>query len=432
MRNQCNANSTLYPLLNDGSYCTVSHDCVSCNCVNNKCTAALIPSSISSIPTIDSTRNLTTATMNAIEANVVGTSSDGYNIIAFTKPNNKNATFTLNNSASINVFMVGGGGNGAGGGGGAGGVVQQTITLPAGKYSVNVGNLGKNSNLLGSDRTSWIKNSGNNIVFIAYAGGDSTGFNNGSSRPGKGGSGAGAAWGGNNGSPGEAGIQTQSGNIKDGRRNTIWAAGTGNTADNNIANPGGKGMMNIDIKYNNWNIGNGGGGGAGTPGGDATLIQNIGGNDQDGNPIGPIKGGKGGDGILCTLPGIKNFSYDGKNWGQLYWAGGGGAGFSGYIYTYNDPLDYTKPVTSADGGKGGGGGGEGPWTSGSWPNGTRASGKDDNTGLNPANDKNPGYVNSGGNTGGAGGLNTGGGGGGQFDSGYGGEGGSGIVIISFK
>ncbi len=369
--------------------------------------------------------------ININNVDIAGLSSDGYNVYAYTTPNNSTANIAVNltQPQTMNIFLVGGGGNGAGGGGGAGAIVSQTIVLPVGNYTISVivGNTGR----VGGSRDTTISYNNGAVKYIARVGGDSTGFNNASSRPGKGGCGAGAAWGGFNGSPGEAGIQTQSGNIDGrGKRSTIWAAGTGNTDNNNIANPGGKGLMNIDVPYNNCNVGNGGGGGAGSPGGDATLIQNIGGNDQDGNPIGPIKGGKGGDGILCTLPGIKNFTYNGKNWGQLYWAGGGGAGFSGYTYTHDKPIDYTKPTVSADGGKGGGGGGEGPWLT-SDRNGPRASGIDDKSGLNPANDKNAYYLNSGGNTGGAGGLNTGGGGGGSFDSGAGGEGGSGIVIISF-
>ena len=371
--------------------------------------------------------------ININNVDVIGTSTDGYNVFAFTTPNNTNANILVNLSQSqvMNVFLVGGGGNGgwgSGGGGGAGGIVSQTVTLPAGNYtiSVSVGNTGRS----GGSRDTTITSSDGKINYIARAGGDSTGFNPGGSRPGNGGSGAGAAWGGTMGKAGMSGIQSQYGNTNaDGYRSTIWAAGTGNTADYNIANPGGKGMANSDVQYNNFNCGNGGGGGAGSPGGDASLIQNIGGNDQDGNPIGPIKCGKGGDGILCTLPGIKNFTYNGKNWGQLYWAGGGGAGFSGYTYTHNAPLDYSKPTVSADGGKGGGGGGEGPWLT-SDRNGPRASGKDDTNGLNPANNNNAYYLNSGKNTGGAGGLNTGGGGGGGYDSGYGGEGGSGIAIFS--
>ena len=394
------------------------------------------PPPVSTVTTVS--KQITGTGSNIININnvdIAGTSTDGYNVFAFTKPNNTSANIAVNLSQSqvMNVFLVGGGGNGGwggGGGGGAGGVVSQTVTLPAGNYtiSVSVGNTGRS----GGSRDTTITSSDGKIKYIARAGGDSTGFNPGGSRPGNGGSGAGAAWGGTMGKAGMSGIQSQYGNANaDGYRSTIWAAGTGNTADYNIANPGGKGMANSDVQYNNFNCGNGGGGGAGSPGGDASLIQNIGGNDQDGNPIGPIKGGKGGDGILCTLPGIKNFTYNGKNWGQLYWAGGGGAGFSGYTYTHNAPLDYSKPTVSADGGKGGGGGGEGPWLT-SDRNGPRASGNDDTNGLNPANNNNAYYLNSGKNTGGAGGLNTGGGGGGGYDSGAGGEGGSGIAIIAFS
>ena len=395
------------------------------------------PAPINSAPTTSTmttvSKKITGTGSNIININnvdITGTSTDGYNVYAYTTPNNTNANISVNLSQSqvMNVFLVGGGGNGGNGsassGGGAGGVVSQTVTLPAGNYtiSVSVGNTGKS----GGSRDTIITSSDGNLKLIAHAGGDGQGFNPGSNRPGNGGSGAGAAWAGSQ-SANAPGIQMRSY-----QGTTIFAAGTGNTADNNMTNPGGKGLLNVDVQTNNVNCGSGGGGGAGSPGGDATLVQAIGGNDQDGNPIGPIKGGKGGDGVLCTLPGIKNFIYNGKNWGQLYWGGGGGSGFTGYSYDRAHAFNYNGPLTSADGGKGGGGGGEGPFTSGSWPNGTRVSGKDDTNGLNPANNNNAYYLNSGGNTGGAGGLNTGGGGGGGYDSGAGGEGGSGIAIIAFS
>jgi len=383
---------------------------------------------------------LTTTNIIGTNVDIVGTSSDNFNVIAFTTPNNNKAYFTVLNSISVNIFMVGGGGNGGGrSGGGAGGVVQQTVTFQPGTYTVNVGNRGDNANLLGTDRTSWIKDSNNNIIYIARAGGDGNGFNPGSGRPGNGGSGGGAAWAGSQ-NANSPGIQ-----VRTYKGSTIFSAGIGNTTDNNIANPGGKGLINTDIITNNQNIGDGGGGGAGTPGGDATLLQAIGGNDQDGFPIGPIKGGNGGDGILCTLSGIKNFTYNGKNWGQLYWAGGGGAGFTGYTYDRTTPFNYNNPTKSADGGKGGGGGGQGPWKVGISSGGTQTptncfSGYGDNTGLNPggtylfygSNDAGlSGPTSDGGNHGGNGGNNTGGGGGGGYDSGGGGAGGSGIIIISF-
>ena len=37
-RAECNRPSSLTTLLNGGEYCTVSHDCKSCNCSGNRCT----------------------------------------------------------------------------------------------------------------------------------------------------------------------------------------------------------------------------------------------------------------------------------------------------------------------------------------------------------------------------------------------------------
>ena len=48
-RPACNAASTLETLLYGGEYCTVSHDCISCNCSNNKCTG---PAKSAPIPKI--------------------------------------------------------------------------------------------------------------------------------------------------------------------------------------------------------------------------------------------------------------------------------------------------------------------------------------------------------------------------------------------
>ena len=68
------------------------------------------------------------------------TSASGYTIHTFTSSD----TFVLPSARTLEYLVVGGGGGGgdgnsAGGGGGGGGVVTGTITLPAGTYSVVIG-----------------------------------------------------------------------------------------------------------------------------------------------------------------------------------------------------------------------------------------------------------------------------------------------------
>jgi hypothetical protein len=142
---------------------------------------------------------------------------------------------------------------------------------------------------------------------------------------------------------------------------------------------------------NNGGTGNGGGGGGG---GGASAA--------GGSPSGTVSG-NGGNGIVCTLPGISSSIY-----GSYYWGGGGGGSYS----------------TGTSGGNGGLGGGGG------------AANYSGTVGVGGGSSLNPGQtaVATGvAKAGGAGGANTGGGGGGaSLNSGYanGGAGGSGIVIIA--
>uniref|UniRef100_A0A6C0HS77 Fibronectin type-III domain-containing protein n=1 Tax=viral metagenome TaxID=1070528 RepID=A0A6C0HS77_9ZZZZ len=295
------------------------------------------------------------------------TNGVSYNVYFFTSSTITplTTTYTLNyNCNSFNycyVFAVGGGGSGssyAGAGGGGGGVVMMPVTLPSGSTtitaSVGSGGAASGGNALGNRGYNSYVNfssvSSSNV--IAYGGGYGSGGN-----PTVSASSGGSGGGGDNGA----------GN---------GLNGTGNNIGNNFANSGA--VFNSSAGQN----GGGGGGAGGSP---------------------PSAVNYGGPGIICNLPGIKDYIPIGKsNLGSYYWAGGGGGSVNG---SYNQ-----------NGGIGGGGGGANPST------GTSQLG---GTGYN-----NGGAGATSNGAGGAGGINTGGGGGGAWN-GIGGAGGSGIVAIAF-
>jgi len=311
------------------------------------------------------------------------TNGINYNVYVFTTPSNTDTTTTppasltsptytltynLNSSRLCYVLAVGGGSGGNVGGGGGGGVVMMPVLLPSGttKITVLIGNGG-------SGGTSSIGTKGYNTYvyfdtassknIFAYGGGYGT---YGSTDAASGGSGGGAS-------------QTRS------------TAANGNNNNNNFANKGG-GFSSLINRA-------GGGGGAG---------QGLG---TDANAP------SGGNGIKCTLPGIKDYNPipGTKSILSTYYWGGGGAGSQG------------GPGASSYGGNGGGGGG-GTFSNGNLYTSTGGAGYN-----NGAASSNSGSSVSNG-SGGAGGANTGGGGGGCWSpstSNTGGAGGSGFVAISF-
>ena len=327
--------------------------------------------------TTSSTYNNATATTNGINYNVYvfTTSSNTDTTTTTTAPASLTSptytlTYNLNSSRLCYVLAVGGGGGGGVGGGGAGGVVMMPVLLPSGttKITVLIGNGG-------SGGTSSIGTKGYNTYvyfdtvssnnIIAYGGGYGTYS---STNAASGGSGGGAS-------------QNQK------------TGANGNNDNKNFANKGGGFSSTINR--------GGGGGGAGQG-----LV-------TDANAP------SGGNGIKCTLPGIKDYTPSGKSILSTYYWGGGGAGSQG---------GGGASGASNSGGIGGGGGGTFDNTSlytstggAGYNNGAAAS----NSGVN-----NPG----GNGSGGAGGVNTGGGGGGCWSmssSNTAGTGGSGIVAIAF-
>ena len=303
---------------------------------------------------------------------VAGISSTSYKIYTFTSTT---TTYTVPYNCAISTSMyilaVGGGGGGGvdnAGGGGGGGVVLATKIIPVGSdtITITIGS-GQAVNIVGgtgnTTNVSFTKNIGLNV--IAGGGGGGTGYTavtkqtNGSSN---GGSGSGTSM------------------------STKQAGGLANNTNSNLAKNGGAGA--------GANTNNSGGGGAGTVGiSGSTAVGGFYGN--------------GGDGVLCTLNGIKDFG----SYGTYFWGGGGGG------------AAYTR--VGGRGGKGGGGGGNFYSLQGS------TAGLGDTNCLNFAKNGTDYIVPT---NNGTGGVNTGGGGGGASNGGggsSGGAGGSGIVIIAF-
>ena len=297
------------------------------------------------------------------------TNGVSYNVYFFTTSTITplTTTYTLNyNCNSSNycyVFAVGGGGSGssyAGGGGGGGGVVMIPVTLPSGSTtitaSVGSGGAASPANGLGNKGyNTYVYFSGtassNNV--IAYGGGYGS-CGNGPIIATTGGSGGGNSW------------------------DNVNNFAIGNNSNNNFANTGGS--VTITSPYN---IPGGGGGAGSSP---PLANKNY-----------------GGDGIVCNVPGIKDYTPIGKsNLGSYYWAGGG----AGTRYSSGDAI----------GGIGGGGGGANGVTGGTL------------TGGIGFNNGGAGAFSNG--VGGSGGANTGGGGGGGWNAASG-AGGSGVVAIAF-
>ncbi len=292
-------------------------------------------------------------------------------------------TLSFYSGSTIYILSVAGGGSGiggGGGGGGAGGVVQQTTTLTVDDIlTISIGEGGLDSN-------------GTNTI-VAFTNDTSKNITSiGGGRGGVGGTKlSGLAGGSGGGCPRDsgpiAGGKGTTGQGFDGGQGTSWS----------------------------WSGASGGGG--------ADMIGGFG-----GNAINSASGqfsGNGGDGIICTLPGINNY------YPTIYWGGGGGGAcdIATPINVENTTLFSTKnsintPRTAASstmcnsagiGGFGGGGGGGDKQT--------RDIGGD----TNGINNGSGGVLKDGGN----GGTNTGGGGGGGGNSGgKGGRGGSGIVIVA--
>jgi len=269
-----------------------------------------------------------------------------YGVYTFSDPSTP-GTFTVATSGTFDILLVGGGGAGGwtmGGGGGAGGFVYvENAYLPAGTYDVRVGAGGSAVENLTVGESNPGNPGGFSSLGLYMARGGGGGGSWSSTKGMSGASGGGAA-------------KKNSGG--DGIAGEGKAGGT--ASGNSVAGGGGAGEA-------------GGAGGEKVPGQDYAQ-----------------SGGKGGDGLPCSIT------------GEEVWYAGGGGGGAGIVGSAGDPTG------SLEGGKGGkGGGGEGASC------GTQLAGSPGVDGL--------------GGGGGGGGYGTNGG----FAT-AGGKGGDGVVIVRVR
>ena len=309
-------------------------------------------------------------------------------------------SYMCGSSTIIYVLAVGGGGGGGGtngGGGGGGGVVMLPVILPSTSgslatisISVGAGGAAGSGTAVGSNGSNTTVTFSATVTFPnAVTGTAITAYG--------GNGGDGSAGQNTNTNGGSAGGSSYSYNVQ----NTPYSNGSGY----NFGNFGGGTIGSTSC-------GSGGGGGAGTPGTAGKSITII----VSGAATVCYTGGHGGDGIQCSLPGIRSFSPYGTAFGTYYWGGGGG----GAIPT---PPNINVSI-SGNGGKGGGA----PLVN---PNNASYNSLTNNgiamtyryhslfgAGITYPQNTTPKNTN--------GAMNTGGGGGGNN-----GIGGSGIVVISF-
>ena len=278
----------------------------------------------------DATINLSAGEEPNIKEVLTSAETDVYETRIF----NTNDTFVLYDSTICEILVVGGGGGGGGGiggGGGAGAVAhlpyESSNKLPAGTYTINVGNGGAGrhrSNASDNGSPSSIVNSNNTIIIIAEGGGGTTGGHD-QGDGSVGGSGGGAAGPNQN------------------NKNTGGAVGTSSSLGGFVGTiNGNKGGSNTAFRTSN--VTNAaGGGGAGTAAADIDP--------SSGTP------GNGGDGISFNITGRDIFYGGGGGGGghPTFGIGGKGGGGNGTSYT-----------NYGNGGNGlantGGGGGGGAWS----------------------------------------------------------------------
>lgn len=312
----------------------------------------------------------------------------GYKVIKFTG----NGSFTIVNAPDdqgVEFLLIAGGGGGGGvigGGGGAGGVIyKRNVYLPAGTYTVNIGEGGEggigwnNANQEGQAGTPSTL-SGGSIFYEAIGGGGGSGHggNSPASYAGKGGSGGGGAAAGRFGG---AATGVLGGNLSlhlksDYAMNTL---GSRRSEENQTVvgtysqypHPGTGGVVGgTKAQYSKgpaemkgWQGhpgGDFGGGDEGAGGGGAGQAGQAGGQPDN-------RGGDGGHGIYCEIEGSK-IAYAGgggggvRGTGRIAGVGGVGGGGKGGL-TSTAAVPYASPTANAavDGkpntGGGGGGGG---------------------------------------------------------------------------
>jgi hypothetical protein len=255
-------------------------------------------------------------------------------------------TFTLSSPVTINILLVGGGGAGGGaggswegsGGGGGGGVAYGTKLIPAGTYTVTVGQGG----LIGSGGVP----ATTSADFITNAVGGNSSFTNGSIINERA----------NGGSYGAAGclVRTGGGGTGSGGGGGgcggAKSGGTGSSSTAGVSS--GSTSMNLTFLANSGALGSSGGGGGG--GGAGGVGQ---------SPLGASinVGGVGGQGFTWSITGS---TYGGGGGGGAWrdpagtLGGAGGTGGGGTGGTSNSGIG-TPGLTNTGGGGGGGGGANG-------------------------------------------------------------------------
>ena len=258
------------------------------------------------------------------------TFSGSYKIHSFTTTGNTTFTITAPSITQVQILIVGGGGSGGasndGGGGGAGGVINTTINISNGTYTIVVGDGGQGLlynayNLDGNDGAN-----SSAFGYVGFGGGGGAGATGGS-RPGHSG---GCGGGGSYGSASLGGAATQVGGFPGaaGQLPAVGGGGGGMGGTPSVGGNGGPGKT-YTIAGNSYLLA--AGGGAGT---DSSSVQPIGGSGIGGNggwrqsaatyapTPGAVNTGSGGGGLTDTIAG-----------GTGYY-GGGGSGLVIIAYNY--------------------------------------------------------------------------------------------------
>ena len=251
-----------------------------------------------------------------------------------------NSLIRVNGTGVLDVLVVGGGGGGGykgGGGGGGGGVVYtQQMAVACGVYSLAVGNGGKG----GQSNTIYSTGGGDSSVFglVARGGGAGGTYASANGKDGSSGGGGGTRypWSSTDTMPGGSGVPGQG--HDGGKGCNINYASYGEPPAYTEA---GSSMRSTG----------GGGGGAGSAGTDASYDSTV---DR-------VKGGKGGDGVLCEIYGSKCYGGGGGGGTSTYRAsatedfcGGVGGGGNGGV-TSSVEADGESGTDGLGGGGGGGG-----------------------------------------------------------------------------
>jgi hypothetical protein len=259
------------------------------------------------------------------------TFSGNFKIHSFTTTGNTTFTITAPSIIQLQVLVVGGGGSGGasndGGGGGAGGVINTTINISNGSYTIVVGDGGQGLlynayNLDGNDGAN-----SSAFGYVGFGGGGGAGATGGS-RPGHSG---GCGGGGSYGSASLGGAATQVGGFPGAAGQNPIAIGGGGGGMGGTPSVGGNGGpgKTYTIAGNSYLLA--AGGAAGT---DSSSVQPIGGSGIGGNggwrqsaatyapTPGAVNTGSGGGGLTDTIAG-----------GTGYY-GGGGSGIIIIAYNY--------------------------------------------------------------------------------------------------